>query len=171
MGTFCSVVNRKAGRIEPDACLLAMRRFCVSCRGSLRDKAVGAAVAGGAGPAYAAATRQAGDYHVSASETSGARTAAATQTQAASEPASVARRVNRAELVWEGKYGANGRRVAPLRVALPFQTVETVNESAQDRQRGFSFGPGFREQEWRNRLVWAIKNTSCHPCWQSSRAR
>jgi adenine-specific DNA-methyltransferase len=42
-------------------------------------------------------------------------------------------------------------------VALPFQTVETVNESAQDRQRAFSFGPGFREEEWRNRLVWGDK--------------
>jgi hypothetical protein len=63
----------------------------------------------------------------------------------------------RAELVWEGKYDAAGRRVAPLRVALPFQTVETVNESAQERQRGFSFGPGFREEEWRNRLIWGDK--------------
>jgi hypothetical protein len=25
----------------------------------------------------------------------------------------------RAELIWDGKYDANGRRVAPLRVALP----------------------------------------------------
>ena len=47
--------------------------------------------------------------------------------------------------------------MAPLRVALPFQTVETVNESAQDRQRGFLFGPGFREEEWRNRLIWGDK--------------
>jgi hypothetical protein len=39
------------------------------------------------------------------------------------------------ELIWEGKYDVQGRQVAPLRVALPFQTVETVNESAQDRQR------------------------------------
>jgi hypothetical protein len=38
-------------------------------------------------------------------------------------------------LIWEGKYDAAGRRVAPLRVALPFQTVETVNESAQDRRQ------------------------------------
>jgi hypothetical protein len=38
------------------------------------------------------------------------------------------------ELIWEGKYDADGRRVAPLRVALPFQRVETVNESAQQRQ-------------------------------------
>jgi DNA modification methylase len=59
-------------------------------------------------------------------------------------------------LVWEGKYDAAGRRVAPLRVALPFQTVETVNESAQDRQRSL-FTPGFREEEWRNRLIWGDK--------------
>jgi DNA modification methylase len=60
------------------------------------------------------------------------------------------------ELVWEGKYGPDGRKVAPLRVALPFQTVETVNESAQERQRsldlfGISSGPA---SEWRNRLIW-----------------
>ncbi|GEM_PF-6356079 len=39
-----------------------------------------------------------------------------------------------AELIWEGKYDKDGRRVAPLRVTLPFQTVETVNESVQQRQ-------------------------------------
>lgn len=27
------------------------------------------------------------------------------------------------ELIWDGKYDANGRRVAPLRLKLPFQTV------------------------------------------------
>jgi hypothetical protein len=62
-------------------------------------------------------------------------------------PANAPKRAARAELVWEGKYDAAGRRVAPLRVALPFQTVETVNESAQDRQRSL-FSPGFREEEW-----------------------
>ena len=41
----------------------------------------------------------------------------------------------RTELVWDGKYDAKGNRVAPLRVALPFQTVETINESAQERAR------------------------------------
>jgi hypothetical protein len=66
-------------------------------------------------------------------------------------------RAARAELIWEGKYDAQGRRVAPLRVALPFQTVETVNESAQDRQKGFQFGAGFREEAWRNRLIWGDK--------------
>lgn len=38
------------------------------------------------------------------------------------------------ELIWEGKY-KDGKRVAPVRIALPFQTIETINESAQDRQR------------------------------------
>jgi len=38
-------------------------------------------------------------------------------------------------MIWDSKYDANNKRVAPLRVALPFQTVETVNESAQDRQK------------------------------------
>ena len=33
------------------------------------------------------------------------------------------------ELIWDGKYDAKGNRVAPLRAALPFQTIETVNES------------------------------------------
>jgi hypothetical protein len=42
--------------------------------------------------------------------------------------------VTRTELVWEGKYDSAGNRVAPLRVALPFQTVETVNESAAARR-------------------------------------
>jgi hypothetical protein len=68
----------------------------------------------------------------------------------------LSKRQARAELIWEGKNDAQGRRVAPLRVALPFQTVETVNESAQDRQRSL-FAPGFREEEWRNRLIWGDK--------------
>jgi len=86
-------------------------------------------------------------------------TAGKVKGQTSGEPAASPnlRRLARAELIWESKYDANGRRVAPLRVALPFQTVETVNESAQDRQRGFLFGPGFREEEWRNRLIWGDK--------------
>ncbi len=59
------------------------------------------------------------------------------------------------ELIWQGKYDANGKRVTPLRVALPFQTVETVNESAQQRQLLL-----FQQQhadEWRNRLIWGDK--------------
>jgi adenine-specific DNA-methyltransferase len=61
------------------------------------------------------------------------------------------------ELLWEGKYDDEGRRVAPLRVSLPFQTVETVNESAQERQRSLDFFAGERPADWRNRLVWGDK--------------
>src|SRR5438046_2143463 len=61
------------------------------------------------------------------------------------------------ELIWEGKYDEAGRKVAPLRVALPFQTVETVNESAQERQRMLDLWGTGRDTEWRNRLIWGDK--------------
>lgn len=61
------------------------------------------------------------------------------------------------ELIWEGKYDAKGRKVAPLRVSLPFQTVETVNESAQDRQRSLDLFSSGRDPAWRNRLIWGDK--------------
>jgi len=38
------------------------------------------------------------------------------------------------ELTWEGKYDEHGKCTPPLRLQLPFQTVEMVNESAQERQ-------------------------------------
>jgi adenine-specific DNA-methyltransferase len=61
------------------------------------------------------------------------------------------------ELVWDGKYDTNGRRIAPPRLALPFQTVETVNESAVDRDRNIEMFAVGRETEWRNRLIWGDK--------------
>lgn len=61
----------------------------------------------------------------------------------------------RAELVWDGKYDADGRRTRPLRVKLPFQTVETVNESMADRQSLFRAAAS--ESPWRNRLIWGDK--------------
>ncbi|MCY4538910.1 MAG: DNA methyltransferase [Chloroflexi bacterium] len=61
------------------------------------------------------------------------------------------------ELIWDGKYDNNKKRVAPLRVALPFQTVETVNESAQQRQRTLDLFAAGRDAEWRNRLIWGDK--------------
>ena len=60
------------------------------------------------------------------------------------------------ELIWNGKYDDNGQIVAPSRVSLPFQTVETVNQSAQERQMALSAGGG-RSPEWRNRLIWGDK--------------
>ena len=65
--------------------------------------------------------------------------------------------VTRTELVWEGKYDSAGNRVAPLRVALPFQTVETVNESAADRRHTLELFGQHRPTEWRNRLIWGDK--------------
>lgn len=61
------------------------------------------------------------------------------------------------ELIWEGKYDKDGHKVAPLRVQLPFQTVETVNESAQERQRRLDLFGSSRPSEWRNRLIWGDK--------------
>jgi adenine-specific DNA-methyltransferase len=60
-------------------------------------------------------------------------------------------------LIWEGKYDEDGRKVAPLRVKLPFQTVETVNESAQQRQQTLDLFSSGRPAEWRNRLIWGDK--------------
>jgi adenine-specific DNA-methyltransferase len=61
------------------------------------------------------------------------------------------------ELIWDGKYDKDGRRAAPLRMALPFQTVETVNESAQQRQKMLDLFSAGRDPEWRNRLIWGDK--------------
>ncbi len=61
-----------------------------------------------------------------------------------------------AELVWEGKY-RDGKRVAPVRLALPFQTVETVNESAADRARTLDLFARGKATDWRNRLIWGDK--------------
>jgi len=60
------------------------------------------------------------------------------------------------ELIWDGKY-KDGKKQGPVRVALPFQTVETVNESAQARRRTLELFAAGRETEWRNRLIWGDK--------------
>src|ERR1022692_2500341 len=60
------------------------------------------------------------------------------------------------ELIWDAKY-QGGKRNGPVRIELPFQTVETVNESAQDRQRSLELFASGRDAEWRNRLIWGDK--------------
>jgi len=57
------------------------------------------------------------------------------------------------ELTWEGKY-QDGKRVAPVRIPLPFQTIETINESKEQRATLFAHKG---EPEWRNRLIWGDK--------------
>jgi DNA modification methylase len=62
------------------------------------------------------------------------------------------------ELIWDRKYDKSGNKVAPVRVALPFQTIETLNESTQQRQKSIeTFLTGRGETEWRNRLIWGDK--------------
>jgi DNA modification methylase len=60
------------------------------------------------------------------------------------------------ELVWDGKY-KDRKKQGPVRIALPFQPIETVNESVQDRQRNLELFSSGRETEWRNRLIWGDK--------------
>ena len=61
------------------------------------------------------------------------------------------------ELMWQGKYDKDGKKNGPVRIALPFQTVETVNESAQDRGRMLDLFAKGKPGEWRNRLIWGDK--------------
>lgn len=60
------------------------------------------------------------------------------------------------ELIWDGKY-KDGKKVAPVKIVLPFQTIETVNESVQERQRTLDLFSTGRDPEWRNRLIWGDK--------------
>jgi adenine-specific DNA-methyltransferase len=60
------------------------------------------------------------------------------------------------ELIWDGKY-VDGKRQAPVKLALPFQTIETVNESASGRQHSLELFASGRPTDWRNRLIWGDK--------------
>src|SRR6266700_6431339 len=60
------------------------------------------------------------------------------------------------ELIWDGKH-KEGKKQGPVRIALPFQTIETVNESTQDRRRNLELFASGRDTEWRNRLIWGAK--------------
>jgi len=62
----------------------------------------------------------------------------------------------RTELIWPGKYDDQGNAHPVERTILPFQAVETVNESKADReasQRDF-FTKQAQDKTWRNRLIW-----------------
>ncbi len=60
------------------------------------------------------------------------------------------------ELIWDGRY-KDGKKVGPVRIELPFQTVETVNETAQERQLTLDRLFAGEETDWRNRLIWGDK--------------
>jgi DNA modification methylase len=74
--------------------------------------------------------------------------------------------ITRTELIWPGKYNEDGTRKEVPRVSLPFQVIETVNESRATREakkggvQGGLFdvyegkeGDTF-EEGWRNKLIW-----------------
>lgn len=64
--------------------------------------------------------------------------------------------ITRTELVWVGKYDEEGNLRPVERTILPFQVVETVNESKADREKAqrdlFTLMP--RDNTWRNMLIW-----------------
>ena len=74
--------------------------------------------------------------------------------------------ITRTELVWPGKYNEDGTRKEVPRVSLPFQVIETVNESRATREakKGgtqatlFAVWDGKEgdtfENGWRNKLIW-----------------
>jgi adenine-specific DNA-methyltransferase len=74
--------------------------------------------------------------------------------------------VTRTELVWPGKYNEDGTLTEVPRVSLPFQVIETVNESRATREASkhgvqstlFDVYEGVEgdtfEEGWRNKLIW-----------------
>jgi hypothetical protein len=74
--------------------------------------------------------------------------------------------ITRTELVWPGKYNEDGTLKAVPRVSLPFQVIDTVNESRTTREakKGGVQGTLFDvyegkegdtlEEGWKNKLIW-----------------
>lgn len=64
------------------------------------------------------------------------------------------------ELIWDGKY-KDGKKVSPVRIELPFQTIETVNEKRktglQTDMFALAAASRSRESGWKNRLIWGDK--------------
>ncbi|MBN1140491.1 MAG: site-specific DNA-methyltransferase, partial [Deltaproteobacteria bacterium] len=75
-------------------------------------------------------------------------------------------RVTRTELVWPGKYNEDGTLKEVPRVSLPFQVIETVNETRATREaKKGGIQPGLFdvyegkegdsfEEGWKNKLIW-----------------
>jgi len=74
------------------------------------------------------------------------------------------------ELIWDGKY-KDGKKQGPVRIALPFQTIETVNESAQAAGGILSFLPAGAIRSGATGSSGETENTSCRLYCLSSRAR
>ena len=55
--------------------------------------------------------------------------------------------ITKPELIWPGKYDAEGNRVIDRGVALPFQVVETIREGRASREKGVYQGSFQRQTE------------------------
>jgi hypothetical protein len=73
--------------------------------------------------------------------------------------------ITKTELVWPGKYNGDGTLKEVPRVSLPFQVIETVNESRATRESVKTKGPTLFdlyegkegdtfEKGWKNKLIW-----------------
>lgn len=74
--------------------------------------------------------------------------------------------ITKTELVWPGKYNEDGARREIPRVSLPFQIIETINESRASREAKklphnlslFNIYEGKEgetfEEGWKNKLIW-----------------
>lgn len=73
--------------------------------------------------------------------------------------------ITKTELVWPGKYNEDGTLKEVPRLSLPFQVIETVNESCATRETqkttGLSLFDTYEgnegdtfEEGWRNKLIW-----------------
>jgi DNA modification methylase len=73
--------------------------------------------------------------------------------------------ITKTELVWPGKYNEDGTRREVPRVNLPFQVIETINESRATREEKSPPLPGLFdvykgsegetfEEGWKNKLIW-----------------
>ena len=73
--------------------------------------------------------------------------------------------ITKTELVWPGKYNEDGTLKAAPRASLPFQVIETVNESRATRvsqqTKGMSLFDVYQgnegdtfEEGWKNKLIW-----------------
>ena len=73
--------------------------------------------------------------------------------------------ITKTELVWPGKYNDDGTRKEVPRVSLPFQVIETVNESRATREtqqtKTMSLFDVYQGEEgdtfdegWKNKLIW-----------------
>src|SRR5260370_18815726 len=73
--------------------------------------------------------------------------------------------ITKTELVWPGKYNEDGTLKEVPRVKLPFQVIETVNESRATREAQKTKSLGLFdvyegkegdtfEAGWRNKLIW-----------------